>query len=298
MASSNGDLLFIRKAEVIIGPRVSFSNGPVEPPDARKFGAYVDYDGTLKSGIRIKFEIEKDDSSNANKAKISLYNISVESRAFLEKKNLVIFLNVGYADFMRNVFFGDVKRIEEKRDSADIVTILECGDAETTLRESYIQVGLNAGCTNIQIIDQVVKQLNLPVSYKTEIKSIKYNQGFSYSGLSSKLLDQLTKHAGIKWTVQDGEIIFSKTKESDNLQTEAPLISAETGLLSIPTKDDKGVKFECLINPSIRPIRAVKVESKKFLSGQSVLIKVLKADYDGDTHDGDWKMKIEGEVIK
>lgn len=295
---SMNDFLFIRRGEVIIGPRVSFSNGPIVPTDAIKFGSYLDEEGVLKSGLRIKFEIGKDDGEESNKAKISIYNISPESRAFLEKKNLVIFLNVGYAETMRNVFFADVKRVMDKREGADVVTTLEVGDSETVIRESFISLGLAAGCTNLQIIDQAIKVLNLPVAYKTQIKEIKYNQGFSFAGLASKLLTQICKQSQVFWSVQDGELVFTKSKEVDNVQTEAPLISSETGLLNIPTKDEKGIKFECLINPGIRPNRAVVVQSKFFMGGQGIRVKVLKVEISGDTHEGDWKYKIESEVIK
>lgn len=287
------DRQYLRRAEVVIGPKVKVTNGPVEPPDALRFGSYIDSKtGILQQGIRIKFSIEKGDSSNANKCTISLFNLSVDSKSFLEKENLVVFLSVGYGDSMRNIFFGDVTRFNEKRDGADIVSILECGDSETALRESNIQIGLAPGATNLQVIDEAISRLRLPVSYKSNIKKITFNQGFSFSGQVKRLLDQLITQAGLTWSIQDGELLIAAKKETD--QVNAVLISPETGLLGIPTKTKDGIEFECLINPAIRPGRAVRVESKKFLSGVGVTMKVVKATYDGDTHDGDYKLKVEG----
>lgn len=296
MASIN-DFLFIRRGEVIVGPRVSFSNGPVVPQDAIKFGSYLDSQGLLRSGLRIKFEIGKSDGGESNKAKIMIYNISPESRSFLEKKQLVLFLNVGYAQTMRNVFFADVKRVEDKREGPDVITTIECGDAENAIRESFVSIGLGPGCTNFQLFNEAIKVMNLPVVFKTDFKEITFNQGYTFAGLASKLLDTLCNQVNINWSVQDGELMFTASKQTDNIQTEAPLISSETGLLNIPTKDEKGIKFECLINPEIRPNRAVVVQSASFQDGEGVKVKVLIVEISGDTHEGDWKYKIESEVI-
>ena len=73
------DLLYLREGELIVGPKVTSTNGPVEPSDARVFRT------------RINFEISQDNSSNANKAKINVYNLSEASRTFLEQKKSSLF---------------------------------------------------------------------------------------------------------------------------------------------------------------------------------------------------------------
>ena len=55
------DLLFLRKGELIVGPRVVSANGVVQSSEARIFIT------------RLNFDISQDKSSNANKAKIIVF---------------------------------------------------------------------------------------------------------------------------------------------------------------------------------------------------------------------------------
>ena len=111
----SSDLLYLREAALIVGPKVTATNGPVEPVNARVFRT------------RINFEVEQDGSGNANKAKIRVYNLSEESRTFLEQKDLVCFLNVGYeTSGLSNLFFGDIddkNGIHVERNGPDIIKL-------------------------------------------------------------------------------------------------------------------------------------------------------------------------------
>ena len=87
----------------------------------------------------------------------------------------------------------------------------------------------------------------------------------------------------------------------------------KTGLLGFPTKTENGVEFVSLLNNKIRPGRAVKLESKQFqglrgqdqntnqvasqaLEGSGAIVKVKKATFEGDTHEGSWKVTVEATI--
>ena len=285
MALNN--ILYLREAEVIVGKKVTVTNGPVEPADARLFKT------------RISFEVEQDASGNANKAKIRVYNLSEDSRTFLEQKDMVIFLNVGYESIgLSNLFFGDIDEkngIHVERNGPDIITTIEAGDAEKILREANIQIGLAQGATNIQIIDAAAKKLNVASSFKTNIKSITFQNGFSFSGQVKDLLNDMGRQAGFEWSIQNGELLILGPTETD--KQEAVFISAETGLIGYPTKTQDKVIFNSLLNPKIRPGRAVRLESKIFLKDSGANVKVEKCSFSGDSHEGTWQVKVEGKII-
>jgi hypothetical protein len=277
--------LYLRKAELIVGPKVTATNGPVQPSNALSFKT------------RISFEGEQDETSNANKIKISIYNLSEASRTFLEQKNMVVFLKVGYeATGLTTLFFGDIDAengIHVKRQGPDIITTIEAGDAEKAIRETNINIGLSPGATNKQIIEMAKSKLNLSNAFETTVKEVKFQSGFTYSGSAKKLMDDLGKQAGFNWSVQNGELFILDPKGTD--QQVAVLLSQETGLIGYPTKTQDKVEFVSLLNPDIRPGRAVRIESKIFPGG--VNLKVQKTSFKGDTHSGEWIVKGEG-VIK
>ena len=187
---SFNDLMFIRKGELIVGPKVSGTNAPVEPASARVFKT------------RIKFSIGQKENSDANKAKISIYNLSKESRTFLEQDNLVCFLNTGYgSQELENLFFGDVNRYYEQRTGPDILSNLECGDAENVLQDAFINISLGPGATNIQIINQAVAKLKVSLGLRGDIKTLTFQGSYAYSGTVKNLLNLAGKQAGFKWSI-------------------------------------------------------------------------------------------------
>lgn len=273
------NVLFIRKAELIIGPKVPFTNGPVEPVDA------------ISIKTRLKFNVVQDESGNANKAKISIYNLSEDTKTFLEKKDLVVFLNAGYESNLSSLFFGDLQRFDEKRSGPDITTTIECGDGEKSLTEANIQLGFGPGATNKQVIDAAIKKLNMPKGFMADIPVIKYHSAFSYAGSVKNLMNNQMALVDLDWSIQNGEFqVLGKAQTGGQIAVE---LSPETGLIGTPTKTKDGVEFISLLNPEIRPGRAVVLNSKRFLDGSGATVKVIKTTFDGDTHDGQWQVKCE-----
>lgn len=281
------DLLYLRDAELIVGPKVTATNGPVEPVEAKVFRT------------RINFEVNQDNTGNANKAKINVYNLNSESRTFLEQKNLVVFLKAGYKNSsLSTLFFGDVDEkngIKVERSGPDIITTIEAGDAEKTLRNARISLGLAPGATNLQIIAAAAKALNVSLSYQTNIRKIVFQNGYSNIISAKDVLDQLGRQANFEWSIQNGELQILSPEETD--QQEAVFLSAQTGLIGFPVKTQDKVEFKSLLNPSIRPGRAVRLESKIFLEDAGANVKVTKASFKGDTHQGPWETGVEAAII-
>lgn len=280
MTSRN--LLYLRKGELIVGQKVADTNAAIEPQNA------------LQIKTRLNFTVEKDESGNANKAKINIYNLSEDTKTFLERDNLVVFLNAGYAGGISNLFFGDLQRFDEKRNGPDIITTLECGDAENILREANIQIGLGKNATNIQVINQAIAKLKLSKGFQATIPEIKFANGYSFSGQVKTLLNEMMEMVNLKWSIQNGELQILGETQSD-FQT-AVLLNQNSGLIGTPTKSKDGVEFISLLNPEIRPGRAVVLESKRFLNGSGATVKVNKTVFTGDTHEGAWQVKCEGVI--
>lgn len=285
--------LFLRNHELVIGPKVTGATN-LEPQDGRKF---------LN---RLNFSIEKTSTPNPNKSKINIYNISQESRNFLEQKDMIVFLKAGYGSELSNIFIGDILRREVNRSGADLLYTLECGDAEKIILSAHVDIGLGPGATNIQLFDIAAAKLGLSLGIKKGIVERVFVNGFTFSGLAADLLTEQTKNIGLDWSVQDGELRIMPRGEDDG--EEAVVISKDSGLIGFPTKTPDGVKFKSLLNPKLRPGRAVKLETRQFqgqtgpntniIASTSLLksgeiVKVRKATFQGDTREGSWTTDVE-----
>lgn len=308
----SGVLQYLRDCELVIGPKES--PNPIEPATAKRYrAAFVkDPQNPLRytSGFRIVFNIDKTNESDSNKSKISIYNISQESRNFFEQKDLIVFLKAGYEGNISTIFFGDVLERSSDRSGPDIVTTIECGDQEQILKKANINLSLDKGATNIQAIRAAATamQLVIPPNQLATIPARKFSGGATYVGLAKELLDQEINTLGFTWSIQDGEIQVVGPN-SDNGQT-AVLVTQDTGLIGFPTKTEDGLKFRTLLNPEIRIGRACEVRSKQFqgvfgakagaaasnaLSKNGGIVVAKKVIHSGDTYGGDFSTMVEGQ---
>jgi hypothetical protein len=284
MGSNN--LLFIRSGELIVGQKVS-GNKTIEPALGKKFKT------------RLSFKVEKDESGEANKSKIQIYNLSNDSRAFIERENMICFLKAGYEGSISTIFFGDIDNengISTKRSGPDIITTIEAGDVEESLRTANVQIGLSAGALNTQAIKAATDALQVPIGYVGNIPSVKFQSGFSYSGSAKTLLNQLMKQVDLNWSIQDGEFQVMARKETDLVP--AIKLNKDTGLINTPTKskNDK-IEFTSLLHPGLRPGRRAEIQSSFFNNGDPLIVKIGKVVIEGDTHEGKWQSFCEGVTI-
>lgn len=247
-------------------------------------------------GLRVTFSIDKSSDSKPNTSKISVYNLNADSRKFVQQKNLRLQLSVGYkglsdVPISGLLFQGDVTRTITIRQGPDFITTFEVGDEQIAIVEKTLQKSYKSGTFVKSIVTDLVSQLG--VSYNQadidKLSSKKFINGFSLEGKVSKTLDNLIQDEDYIWNIQDGE--FKITKDSEKNINEAVLLSKDTGLIEIPSQKDEGIQFTALINTKVRPGSTVKVESD--LTGINGFFKVKKVQYQGDTREGSWFMKVE-----
>lgn len=296
----NEKALYKRSFELIIGPRPQGSASNVEPPDARVFRS-VENERAGNFTPRISFNIKKTSLPQPNAGQITLYNISNDTRSFLEQDDMVVFLKAGFNNDVSTIFIGEVRLRTSKREGPNITYTLECGDAEKSITSSTVNIGLGAGSTNKQVIDEAQKQLGVTKGFQSTLPTKVFENGFSFTGLASDLLTEQTKNVDHEWNVQDGELRILKKGQNDG--EEAVFISQETGLIGYPAKTKLDVKFTSLLNPKLRPGRAVKLVTKQFQGdvGASTafvaqiseatsgdVLTLREVNFKGDSYDGSW----------
>jgi hypothetical protein len=88
----------------------------------------------------------------------------------------------------------------------------------------------------------------------------------------------------------DNEMLYI-IKTGDSVSSYIPIVSAETGLLNTPEREQKKVTFSTMINPAIRLAGSVDLRSvnAQHLNG---IYNVRDITYNGDYNGQDWNMAI------
>jgi len=251
-----------------------------------------EYSGKEIKGLRIAFNIEKTTESSANKATIKVYNMGVETWSLFEtEEDLFVILNAGYVNLKENLFVGNVSKANREQNGATSIVTIECRDGGKALQQARIDRSYAPGIDIKKALNDTLDAMktagNIVVGEISAFISGKSNNGLTLSGSCKKIIDKLCQQKGLEWSIQNNTLII---KDPDTpLQSTAPVISPQTGLIGSPKHKDKGIELTCLIQPNISPGMKIKVESKSF----NDFFQVRKINYMGDTHDNVWNARIE-----
>ena len=151
--------------------------------------------------LHISFSVERADTDSANTAKVSLWNLSPEHLAELNKDDCVVVLKAGYGSVMPLVFTGVVTFASTKLDGSDMLTEIELVDNRIELRDTYVSVGYDGVVNCKTLIQDVADQMGVTVSfsYNAEFKDI--SNGFSYVGPAANVLTKACDTSGLVWSI-------------------------------------------------------------------------------------------------
>src|SRR5690625_1994245 len=86
-------------------------------------------DGRRWQDIGLQFVIEKTAAAEPNVASFVIYNLSADSRSFVERADR-LFFRAGYKGTARTLFSGDITQAVSYRGGTEWVTEVECGDGQ------------------------------------------------------------------------------------------------------------------------------------------------------------------------
>ena len=254
--------------------------------------------------LRIAFEIKKTNKSDCNDAKITITNLSENSRSLIRKNDLVI-LKAGYSEAYgeEDLFIGYVKQVNNSYDTPNIHTILDCKDGIKKLEDSKISLSYDTGFSIKNIIQDVIKKLNLSSSIdidKLNIPDVEFTNGLSFAGEISHLLDYLCQSAGLEWSFQNNKLKIQNKDEGDF--TDVVVLSPSSGLIGSPERvedvensrsraktDVPGWKIKSLLQPKIEPGKIIQVFCNEI---NGAFFKVFSVEHNGDTHGKEWESII------
>lgn len=291
---------FSREIEVLIGPLQEYKGGGNLASALRFFA-----NGSTDQ-LRIKFSIPKHALSTATPTKISIYNLSQNTRNFLRESELQVVVKVGWVnDLFRQIFKGSLLNTVHKREGADIVTDLFCLSGFGSTSRATVSKTWSSGTPIIDIVKDLAGLLpgvtvNLD-SIKIDLSYKLGNQGWSTVGTVQEALDKLSRVYGFSWWLDLG--IFFALDDLESFQGSQVIISTDNGLLlraepmlASPFQVQTGISIMSFLHPPIEPGRLIQLKSNlnPDLDGE---YKVHTVNHIGDSHSNQWTTQVQSWVV-
>jgi len=221
--------------------------------------------GRELSALRVRFDVSMNDGSTPNSAKIQITNPAPDTISLAQQDGAVARLLVGYASdggVARLIFHGEPipDGVSERREGVDRVLSIEAQDGRSAYTSTWIDTSYSSEQTASQVFQVLADELGLPLGAYDLGDDERFPSGRVLSGPVRTILDDLCGMVGRQWTIRDGTLQVWEAGTTTG--EDAILFTPETGLIGSPTKTDTGVEIRALIDPSMRPGRAFRVESE------------------------------------
>ena len=245
--------------------------------------------------LRVKFDIRKKRKADENVGKISIYNLSPNSRFIMQAPatdagdgQTQISLFTGYQDTEISLLFKGVGNIVSEYNEPDWVTSIEATDGVDKLGAVVFEKRYIAGTPVVQIVTDIISASGMPVGSLGAVTGV-LRKSRTFSGPVDKILGDLQSTYEFTFDVQN-EVASTKTNVGVD-PSQIVRLGISNGLIGYPKKKGKIVQVECLLNPAIRTNGSVLLTTQ--VQGLTALYTVKKVDVRGDTWGGAWTMSLE-----
>lgn len=256
--------------------------------------------------IDINFSVKKTLRPEPNQATLKIFNLSPDTRKRIESSfsstgvpnaKVPVLLEAGYSGALAQVFLGELRAGMSTTEGPDIVTELTNGDGEKEMSTVRVNVAIGAGSPIEVVLREIVKTLGVGAGNVDQAVALFKAKGlltFSakaqyLKGNAADHLTDLTKGAGLEWSVQNGALQVLPLGLP--LAGAAVRLSEDSGLIGSPSVDSKGVlNFTSLLIPGLQPGTPVVVDAEHVKGNYRVEV----CEYVGDSMGEEWYVKGQG----
>lgn len=196
------------------------------------------------TGLHVTFIIDKDTTKESNKSEIKVWNLSDASKELIQKKDLMVELDVGYSEDIGlvRIFIGSIISIHTKPDNGglDEVTTIKCSDGQIAIRDSIMSLSFPPGTSNLFILKAIAQKMGLALDLANDVEGSNYENGYSFVGYGKDALDQVCGNLGATWSIQNA--VLQVIMRNGVTRKKAVVFSAETGLIGTPERVVKSSK--------------------------------------------------------
>lgn len=256
--------------------------------------------GGPRPTLRFTFRVERSIQKAPNTAEISIWNLTKQTRALLQERDLLTILEAGYVGSRSTIFTGDLEYGTTTRDGTDWITSFQSADGGRQVAESRVNVSFKGGADIGTVLTRLASELGVGLGNAVEkarggaIRGsvTEFINGVVMSGKTYDQLEKVAKQMGFGVSIQDGQLQLLGPTET--LKEQAILLTKRTGLVGSPEAGERGrIKARSLLQPDLVPGRLVRVESEEVTG----FYRVDKAVFVGDTWGQDWYTDVEGKPL-
>lgn len=243
----------------------------------------------IRPPFRITFSADKTLDSSLNKMTVKIYNLSEENRQAIvkdadENKKLGVELLVGYKSGVEQIFKGSIHVGENAREGANIVTTLDCQDGGYDFRFSFTSKSIPA---NVDPLDAILEDMPNTKRGKVTATRPVNTRPRVLVGNSYKLIGRTVDRQ--KWYIDDETVNI--INDDEVISDFVPVVEAATGLINTPTRENKKVTIQTMMNPALRLGGLYDLRSKTAPHLNKVY-KIEAISYDGDYDGSAWTQTV------
>ena len=223
--------------------------------------------------LKVTFTIKNTLLGDPSLASFQIYNINEETEALITAYNCYITFYSGYGDENEeswNVLFqGKITNSYDIRQKQDMVWNIWARNAFSLLTTTKPTIkSIQNPTTPKKILESLVDNAIGLAGKPTYVNNcdIKFSSvaplpEFILEGTFKDEFDDLLLPYGLGWQIQNDEFIVFDQEFTDpsSIEGEAITVSRETGLLSIPMVDYKGVNFSSILNGQFKPTKIIDI---------------------------------------
>ncbi|MGD8501316.1 MAG: hypothetical protein PVJ86_11755 [Phycisphaerales bacterium] len=244
----------------------------------------------------MEFSVKGYRGSKPNECTVKISNLSSQKIAFLEKKNLVLQLSAG-ENTPGILFRGSIqpRGVVTKNAQPERETEIKCVDGRRQWRDAKTAASYPNNTTVAAVVQDILAQSTargFAIAPGNTYPTGSFPQGYYHAGRWRDALTEILYPRNFWWTIQDRTIYVGP---QDGLNAgNVPLLTPQTGLIGSPQKTQKGINFDAVLDPRIRPGWGVQVKSE-FVSGT---YRVVVREHHGDSRGRKWMTRVQCENIK
>ena len=243
-------------------------------------GTYIE----IRPPLTLSFKVSRSTGADANTAKLTVYNLAERTRNRIYKDQHDIRnykgveLHAGYGTQGKTlplIFKGNIKRAYSHRQGTEYLTEIECYDGGFAILNGSTSRTYAGGTSDRQIITDLFKDLPGITSGAVGKFSGTLPRGNAMSGSPAELLKSAT---GGGFFI-DCEKAYA-LKENECVSGPLTEISARTGLLGTPMREETKLTVDMIFEPRLRLGQKVRLSSltERIYNGD---YKVLGVEHSG-----------------
>lgn len=294
----------MRTYSFIIGKSVSFVGETVniqDSVDRSDANAYK-----VENSLQIEYKVIKDSSEKANKAYVTVYNLSDEILGYLKSnqdKSIAAILTAGYDGENTQLFAGTIEFIEDIWDRHTRKTKFIFGDGKENIANAQTARSYRAGTPVSKVVQDLVSDMKLPIGRVANVEG-SLGSSKAFVGNCANTLSKLCKEYGANFSVQDGASYVTVTGK--RFESYVYEISEETGMIGSPTpkqpkpvkknkkkqdpnKEDTGLTVKTQLLGGVLPQSTIYLKSRDYTG----FYKVLRLEHNGSYEGGEWTTSMD-----